>query len=110
MIDLTEWRFVKRDKMRSKTVGDWDCDKKEIVAWSGLDEITMLEVWAHELNEMILCTLAGVDDKLLLKYDKAHDFACSVSDKIVEAAGLNVNEHNQKLLTYEGQVLIDEIG
>src|ERR1039457_3563815 len=92
--DFQEWKFVRRDVMRSKTIGDWDVSKKEIVAWSGLDDVTTLEVFAHELVELILCDLQGVDDAMLLKYDKSHDFACEISNKIVEAAGRDVAAHN----------------
>ena len=104
MIDLTQWKFVRRDVMRSKTVGDWDVDKKEIIAWSGLDDISALEVWTHELVEMILCTLQGVDDDLLLKYDKGHDFACQVSNMIVKAAGKDPKEHEKTLVDLEDKV------
>jgi hypothetical protein len=104
MIDLTEWKFVKRDVMRSKTVGDWDTEKKEIVAWSGLDEVTCLEVWAHELVEMILCTLSGVDDAMLLKYDKCHDFAREVSDRIVYAAGRYPPNQEKNIIDFEERV------
>ena len=103
-IDLTEWRFVKRDVMRFKDIGDWNDETKEIIAWSGLDEITMLEVWAHELEEMILCKMAGVEDKHLLAYDKAHTFAMGISQKIVKAAGKDIIEHEKRLIDYVEQV------
>ena len=104
MIDLTEWKFVKHDVMRSKTVGDWDAEKKEIVAWSGLDDVSALEVWCHELIEMVLCTLEGVDDKMLLKYDKCHDFASEVSNMVVLAAGEFPIAHEKTLIDYEDKV------
>lgn len=106
-IDLTQWKFVKRDVMRSKTVGDWDVEKKEIVVWSGLDDVTALEVWAHELIEMILCTMQGVDDGMLLKYDRSHDFAREVSDAIVRTAGRNPQEHEKSLIDLEGKVQVE---
>lgn len=108
MINLTQWKFVKRDKMRSKTVGDWDVERKEIVAWSGLDDVTATEVFCHELVEMVLCSIHGVDDKMLLKYDKSHDFARRVSDEIVKAVGRDPNKHEKSLIDLEEKVSIDE--
>ena len=103
-IDLTEWKFVRRDVMRSKTIGDWDVERKEIVAWSGLDDLTALDVFCHELVEMVLCSLQGVDDKMLLKYDKSHDFAKLVSDMVVKAGGKDPAEHENSLGDIERNV------
>ena len=107
MIDLTQWKFVKRDVMRSQTIGDWDVEKKEIVAWSGLDELTTLDVFLHEVVEMVLCTLQGVDDKMLLKYDQSHDFAKKVSDMVVSAAGKDPADHENSLGDIERRVPVE---
>ena len=104
MIDLTQWKFVRRDVMRFKVVGDWDDEKKEIICWSGLDEVAALETFAHELVEMILCKLAGVEDKHLLEYDKAHTFAMGISEKILKAAGRDPIEHEKTLIELVGKV------
>lgn len=104
MIDLSEWKFVTKDVMRSKTVGDWDTQAKEIVAWSGLDPLTRNEVWTHELVEAVICDQLGITDKVLLGYDHAHDLAREVSDAIVSAAGENPTEHEQQIVKYESEV------
>jgi len=94
--------------MRSQTIGDWDVEKKEIQAWSGLDDLTALDVHCHELIEMVLCTLQGVDDKMLLKYDKSHDFAKQVSDMVVAAAGKDPAEHENSLGDIERTVPVED--
>jgi len=106
--DLTQWKFVRKDVMRSKTVGDWDTANKEIQVWSGVDEVTALEVFAHELVEMITCSLLGVTDEMMLKYDRSHDFAMDVSERIIKAAGENSVEHEKKIVEYEDKVKVEE--
>lgn len=105
--DLTEWKFVRKDIMRSRTVGDWDASKKEIQIWSGLDPLSALEVGMHELKEMVLCSLQDVTDETILKFDKAHGLAMDLSNEILDMVGVDKLEHEKKIVTYEQDIKVE---
>ncbi len=104
--DLSQWRFVKRKKMRGKTVGDWDEKRQEVQVWDGLDPKTALRVWIHELIEMALCKVQGVSDEIVLKWDRAHGEALEVENQFTAIFGEDPVEYEKRIVDLEAKVKV----
>jgi hypothetical protein len=75
-IQAVEIRFVKPEKMRYDTVGDWQFNHEKLVIKVADPEYTpvmsVLLVALHELVEAILCDADGISQQAVDAWDKTH--------------------------------------